>query len=446
MTDDSDTTVYADYAAFARAVYETGVLSDPWLDGNERFGLRGVVLPARRAHALAEAAERVAYVHQELVHILIENPSLLEEFYRLTPWQRAMWAASGGLWHGMARADLFICDDGRIACCELNSDTPSGQPEAVILNRMLYAAHRGTGDGGLHDPNANMCARYIEMLRQSHEKNAPDAATAAARTLSTVGIIYPTELSEDLAMITLFTRWLESAGIAVVGGSPFNLRRTSRGLEVLGVPVDLVVRHYKTDWWGERVPVWNDAASYPDPEPLDRPLGALLSAEASGEVTVVNPFGSVVTQNKLSLAFFWEEQKRFSRRARNWIRKYIPETYRMERVGAARLLAERESWVLKSDYGCEGEETICGAFVNEDIWRRTVEQACPEHFVAQRFFHVRPDESGRLANYGVYLLGGSAAGFFTRLSPQGTGYAAVTVPTYIARGRQQQQQQQQQAI
>jgi glutathionylspermidine synthase len=430
MPGDAHSEVYSDYAAFARAIYETGVLSDPWLDGNERFGLRGVVLPARRARALVVAAERVAYVHQELVQVLVENPALLTEFYRLTPSQHAMWASSGGLWHGMARADLFICEDERIACCELNSDTPSGQPEAFILNQLLYAAHREEGDG-VQDPNAALGARYIAMLRQSHEKTTP------SRPLAGVGIVYPTELSEDLAMITLFARWLEAAGIAVVRGSPFNLRRTSRGIEVLGVPVDLIVRHYKTDWWGERVPVWNDAASYPDPEPLDRPLGALLSAEASGEVTVVNPFGSVVTQNKLSLAFFWEEQKRFSHPARSWIRKYIPETYRMERVGAARLLAEQESWVLKSDYGCEGEETVCGAFVNEDIWQRTIEQARPEHFVAQRFFRVLPDESGRLANYGVYLLGGSAAGFFTRLSRQGTGYAALTVPTYINRRRRQ---------
>jgi glutathionylspermidine synthase len=432
MPDETHSETYADYAAFARAVYETGVLSDPWLDGNERFELGGVVLSARRARLLAEAAERVAYVHQELVQILIERPALLDEFYRLTPCQRAMWAGSGGLWHGMARADLFVCEDGSIACCELNSDTPSGQPEAVILNRLLYAAHRHAG-GALHDPNAAMGARYLAMLRQSHEKTAP------ARPLAAVGIIYPTELSEDLALITLLSRWLEAAGMRVVRGSPFNLRRTTRGLEVLGVPVDLIVRHYKTDWWGERLPVWADAPPYPDPEPLHEPLGALLSAEASGEVTVVNPLGSVVTQNKLSLAFCWEEQRRFSPRARNWIRKYIPETYRVGRVGAARLLAEREEWVLKSDYGCEGEETVCGPFVGEDIWRQAVEQARPAHFIAQRFFSVRPDESGRLANYGVYLVGGSAAGFFTRLSRQGTGHAAVTVPTYVSGRRRRQQ-------
>lgn len=426
MPDDSETEVFAGYAEFARAVYETGVLSDPWFDGNERFGLRGVVLSPREARALAAAAERIAYVHQELVNILIEGPALLAEFYQLTPCQQAMWETAGGLWHGMARADLFICEDGRIVCCELNSDTPSGQPEAVILNRLLYPAHRRLSAGRIDDPNATMGARYIAMLRDSHAKNEGSALAAA-------GIIYPTELSEDLAMITLFARWLEEAGVKVVRGSPFNLRLTARGLEVLGVPVNLIVRHYKTDWWGERIPVWHDAADYPDPDPLHAPLGALLTAEARGEVTVVNPFGSVVTQNKLSLAFFWEEQKRFSPRARKWIRQYIPETYRMERVGAARLLAEREAWVLKSDYGCEGQETVCGPFVTEEVWRRTIEGARPERFVAQRFFRVRPDESGRLANHGVYVLGGRAGGYFTRLSRQGTEYTAVTVPTYIAR-------------
>jgi len=425
MPDDSDNTVFADYAEFARAVYETGVLSDPWFDGDERFGLRGVVLSKRQARALATAAERVAYVHQELVDILIEHPALLAEFYGLTPWQGAMWETAGGLWHGMARADLFICEDGRIACCELNSDTPSGQPEAVILNRLLYPAHlKMVGD--VDDPNATMGARYISMLRDSHAKSTE-------AQLDAVGIIYPTELSEDLAMITLFTRWLEEAGVKVVRGSPFNLRRRAGKLEVLGVPVDLIVRHYKTDWWGERIPVWNDAPDYPDPEPLHAPLAALLSAETCGEVTVVNPFGSVVTQNKLSLAFLWEEGKRFSPRARKWIRQYIPETCRMERIGAARLLAERESWVLKSDYGCEGQETVCGPFVTDEGWRKTIEGARAEHFVAQRFFRVRPDESGRLANHGVYVLGGRAGGFFTRLSRQGTEYTAVTVPTYIAR-------------
>ncbi|GAC1396737.1 MAG: hypothetical protein NVSMB56_11700 [Pyrinomonadaceae bacterium] len=411
---------FAAYGAFARKLYETGILSDAWYDGGERFGLRGVVLTRKQARALQLAAERVAYLHQELVEILLADPSLVAEYYNLTPYQQAMWEASEGLWHGMARADLFVTEDGRVQCCELNSDTPSGQPEAVLLNQLLYAAH-----GEIEDPNARIGERFVAMLRASHEKRTD-------KNLASVAIIYPTELTEDLGMITLFTRWLEAAGIKVVCGSPFNVLRTKNGIKVLGVKVDLIFRHYKTDWWSERVKVWRDQDDFADSEPLHKPLVALLEAELNGEVTIVNPFGAVITQNKFSLAFFREEQHRFSKRARAWIRKYLPETFRLKNFSRARLLGEKDEWVLKSDYGCEGRETVCGAFVSADEWRRAIEWALPEHFVAQKFFRAARNEKGMIANYGVYILGGAACGFFTRLSQSSTTYSSLTVPTFVA--------------
>ena len=104
----------------------------------------------------------------------------------------------------------------------------------------------------------------------------------------------------------------------------------------------------------------------------------------------------------------------------------------MTQIPAERLMDERTAWVLKSDYGCESRETVCGAFVTEEVWRKTIDNALPEHFVAQRFFDVAPDPQGWLPNHGVYVLGGAAAGFFTRLSKTGTEYSSPTVPTYIA--------------
>ncbi len=143
------------------------------------------------------------------------------------------------------------------------------------------------------------------------------------------------------------------------------------------------------------------------------------------------PFGAVITQNKLSLAFFWEEMERFPSEAQEMIRRLIPETYRMTCLNHERLLEEREQWVLKSNYGCEGAETICGAFVTPEVWEKSLELALPEHFVVQRFFEVQADAEGWLPNYGVFVLGGSAAGFFTRLSRTTTEYNALTAPTFI---------------
>ncbi|MBI5482330.1 MAG: glutathionylspermidine synthase family protein [Deltaproteobacteria bacterium] len=412
------------YEEFAAELMRTRVLSDPWLDGAERFRLSGLVLPAERVAALATAAEAVGALLEEIAEVVWREPALLDDYYHLTPYQKLMWLSARGAWHGIARADLFETEGGGIACCEVNSDTPSGQAEAVLLNRLLLGEH-----GPVEDPNTGFRDRFLDMLRTAH----------GARPIRRVGIVYPTELTEDLSMIALYRDWLGAAGIDVVLGSPFNLgwglggNLAARGgqLTLLGEPVDLVLRHYKTDWWGERLPVWFDQEPYPEPEALHQPLTCLLQASERGDVTVVNPFGAVITQNKLSYALCHEEKHRFSPRARDAIDRYLPETRRFVTLDRARLAAERTAWVLKSDYGCEGAETLVGAFTAEKEWLDALEMAIPSRWVAQRFFRVAPDGDGTLPNIGVFLVGGTAAAYFTRLAKGPTSYGAQTAPTYV---------------
>jgi hypothetical protein len=168
--------------------------------------------------------------------------------------------------------------DGRVQCCEGNSDTPSGEAEAVILNRLLAAYH-----GVVHDPNRRLAGAFWRMLVASH----------GARQPRTVGIIYPTELTDDLSMIALYREWLEARGCQVILGSPYNLHACQGGIGLFGIPVDLIIRHYKTDWLGERQVVWRDAEPT-DAEPLAAPLRLLLEAEYAGRVTIVNPWGGPV--------------------------------------------------------------------------------------------------------------------------------------------------------
>src|SRR5262249_49971877 len=224
----------------------------------------------------------------------------------------------------------------------------------------------------------------------------------------------------------------------VVLGSPYNLHPCQDGVGLFDIPVDLIIRHYKTDWWGERQVVWRDAEPYPDAEPIAPQLRLLLEAEYAGRGTVVNPFGAVLSQNKLSLALLWEEQERFSPLARRWINRYIPPTYRLTQVPQDELLAHRQDWVLKSVYGCEGEETICGPFVSAATWYEAVTKALPPLWVCQRFFHAAAEPQRALCNYGVYRVGGRSAGFFTRLAAAATDANAVTAPTFIDAGKGRQ--------
>ena len=103
----------------------------------------------------------------------------------------------------------------------------------------------------------------------------------------------------------------------------------------------------------------------------------------------------------------------------------------MTQVAPEELVANQQDWVLKSAYGCESEETICGAFVSADLWREAVAKALPANWVCQRFFRAEPESPGLLCNYGVYVIGGRSAGFYARLSAAATDETAVTAPIFI---------------
>ncbi|HEV2666484.1 MAG TPA: hypothetical protein VG324_16315 [Blastocatellia bacterium] len=254
-----------DYGDFARMLYATGVLSDPWLGGKERFRLLPALLSQSQAERLRTAAERVGLIYHELSEIVIRSPELLDQFFNLTPWQKAMWLASEGRWHGIARVDLFICpngaENGRVYACEMNSDTPSGEAEAALLNQLLHPFHPNA-----IDPNEGFDERFWQMLAASHR-----ARTGQDVEPESVAIVYPTDLPEDLSMIAIYKRWLEDRGCRVTLGSPFNLGVDAEGrVTVMGEPVDLIIRHYKTDWWGERETIWTNQAPFADPDPLTR--------------------------------------------------------------------------------------------------------------------------------------------------------------------------------
>ena len=406
-----------DYAAFAARLTAGGVISDPWFEGQPRFRQSPVVLRAAEQSALYRAAEEMAAAWNELCLLCAADSDLVSGFLGLTPVQQALWSASAPHWHGIARADVFFTDSGP-TICELNCDTPTGEAEAVLLNGTVAGMH-----AQLCDPNRAVGERFCAMIA---------AVAGTARPLS-VGIVYPTEMPEDLSMVLLYRRWFEERGWRVTLGSPFNLRRFGGGRAGLfGTPCDVFIRHYKTDWWTERLPVWADEPPVPDPEPLNEQLAIILGAQIAGTCAVINPFGAVVAQNKRAMALMCEKIELFSESSRDAIRRYLPETIRLEAMPRSQLIAEQQEWVLKSDYGCEGNEVVIGAETPGDLWEASLDLAVPGRWVAQRRFRARLQPDGTTANLGVFLVGGRAAGLFARLAAHGTDRSAISAPVFIA--------------
>ncbi len=405
------------YGDFAADLVAEGILSDPWVDGAPRFRMTPIAIDRATQRELYAAAEGVASVHAEAASLCARDPALVTRFFDLPPSYELMWGMSAPHWHGIARADVFLTASGP-QVCELNSDTPSGEPEAVALNRVVD----GAGASGFDDPNCRLGDRVFAMVRAFLPIGHP----------LTVGIIYPTEMTDDLSVISLYARWFESRGVRVVLGSPFNLRPDGRGgVALFGVSCSVIWRHYKTDWWGERRTIWRSESPYTDAAPLSQPLELLAGAIARGRCVVVNPFGAVLTQNKRMMALLWEEIDRLSEPARRVVRRYLPYTARLEALAVPRLREEQALWVLKSDYGCEGEEVVIGAETTPAAWADALADALPTRWIAQRRFQPFRDRAGQSINYGVYLVGGCAAGLFTRLQSGGTDRRATCAPTIV---------------
>jgi glutathionylspermidine synthase len=412
------------YDAFAQRVIQEGVILDPWMDGQPRLSPEPLVLEAAEHRALVKVGEDVAELYDEACRLVDEDDELLDGFFGLTPVQKLMWNASRPLWHGIARADVFATRDGYLIS-ELNCDTPTGEAEAVVLNGLLRSQHPG-----LLDPNAELARRFAEMLEILVERLVDDAAPRR------IGIVYPTEFTEDLSVIRLYRRWLQASSFEVVLGSPYNLGLAEDGLRatLFGQPLAAIFRHYKADGWGERASPWDDE-TLPDALPLAAPLEVALRASAARKTAVINPFGALVPQNKRTMAFFWERIHRFSTRARALIERHVPYTSRLETIHPERLLAERDDWVLKSDYGAEGDEVVIGRETDAATWAASLQHARPGRWIAQRYFEalpeMRPGGAGQPLNYGVFLIAGEAAGVYLRRQAGATDDHAVSVPVLV---------------
>lgn len=408
------------YEAFAGRITASGLLTDPWLGGEPRFRSEPVVLEDKTARAMSRAAELVAEAYNELCLVVADEPEVLDAFFGLTGWQKAMWLASRPLWHGVARADVFVTKEG-LQIAELNSDTPTGEAEAIVLGRLLREDRPE-----LRDPNEHLGPRIADVAIAMGR-----AMLGRALEPRAAAVIYPTELPEDLGLVRLYRSLFEARGFEVVLGSPYNLAFDEEGgLRVFDREVSLVLRHYKTDWWGERQSAWVDEV-LPDPVALEEPLEAVLAAQLAGRAAVVNPFGAVVPQNKRAMAFMWEQIHRFSSRAQETIRAFVPVTKRLEALHREQLLAQKDAWVLKSDYGAEGDEVVVGRYATPEEWAETLRLARPGRWIAQRFFEAEANAAGEIVNHGVFVVAGEAAGIYGRVQAGATDERAFSVPVGV---------------
>jgi glutathione synthase/RimK-type ligase-like ATP-grasp enzyme len=128
----------------------------------------------------------------------------------------------------------------------------------------------------------------------------------------------------------------------------------------------------------------------------------------------------------------WEQIHRFSRRSQDTIRAHVPVTRRLEAFHKEQLAAQKDDWVLKSDYGAEGDEVVIGKNVTPEIWSESLAHARKNRWIVQRYFHAKQGARGESVNYGVFVLAGEAAGLYARVQVGATDDRALSAPVLIA--------------
>ncbi len=422
-------------------VYNTFVRSalpfSAYYDGAERFDAQAQILSKRSLNVLYDCAEEFVVVMDELCTILAQNPALLTDYFQLSDIEQIFWNLSALDWKGIARADVFFDVNQEARILELNSDTPSGLDEAVVLDAFLREEYQ--------DPlvtNTALKQRWLDAVLGTHtpgisadaESSSSDRDCILQQSSSSlrIALVYPTDLPEDMGLLFLYRDWLEDLGCTVVLCAPHNLQLNELNeCVVFGERIDILYRHYKTDWWFERQPIWKNSAAYPSKGILASALYAIAQALAHGTVRVVNSFATLVTQNKKCLAFMHERKALFSERSQAFINSYVPQSSCIDTQLIDRLRIEKDQWVLKSDYGCEGSDVVVGAECSAEVWQRSLDLLVPQRWIAQRFVQCERDGDDMMCNYGVYLAKGLACGTFLRRSGKATDNRALVSPLLI---------------
>jgi len=293
------------------------------------------------------------------------------------------------------RFDIFERAGGGLAALEYNCDKPAGQRE-------IWASEEiGPARG---NPNRGTRAQFRRELAGAWRRHA--GRTTRRPHLA---ILCDPAHREEFRLAYLFGREAKALGWDWDVVDPHTLTAEGGRAVAYGRPVDIVLRHYPTEYLHE-LPA----------------AGALLDTR----VLWLNDPRAVVAQAKSAFAALWtllRGARWLTRAEATLVERLVPPTGLASQVGwLDRARARREDWVLKPVLGRYSERVAGGALASPDEWQAALDaaEASPGDWVVQAFIPPRrrwlPSvDGGRpgYVNWGVYLSGGRPAGICTRLQP-----------------------------
>jgi hypothetical protein len=394
---------------------------DAWTEGRRRVDLHPFVLSAAAHRDAIAVASRAWWLVSAAGDRAASDPSERARYCLHPDVERLAAAARAGADLGsVIRVDLLLREDGRFFACEVNADCPGGYNETVALPRLARAAGLrraalgGPGRGGaLVDPTSVAPQLADRLVERSGGPGSPRGVIA---------LVYATAYAEDLQVCALLERMIVERGGRTVRVPPTALRADGAGcIGVRGERVAVLYRFYPLEYM----------AGQPNIE-------ALARAVESGALSAISSFAVIHAQSKLAMARAFAHDRALAA-------SVFPETLDFMDASPERLDAERESWVVKRDLSRVGDHVFVGALTSSEDFRAILAEVADaaggegrssdQTWIAQRFVPQLPIATPwgpRLVTLGVYLIDGTFAGYFARLSPTShCSHDALVLPVFV---------------
>jgi hypothetical protein len=350
-----------------------------------------VRLPRTELEEVARLSERLAVLLEKTIDLVLADSRLFDA-YGFSPGVRELILSERNRAPTvLARYDAFRTPRGWMFA-EFNCDVPGGVHEGAALNDLV------AGDPGKF--------RVVPLLTD---------ALCADTVRPVVAVCYASGYGEDLEQCQFLRRAWNRRGLQAILCNPENLAFDGRDLRAFGENVDAVYRFFPGEWMAE----------------VDN-LGQILAASRAGRLRMVNGFSSLIAQSKKTMALWHERPDILSAEDRRLVQAHVPRTESFHIAELDRYRRERETLVVKRQFGRVGEEVLMGCFCTDEEWADWLGWPAsePEEWIVQERFENLPVEVGGERLYGCfgpYVVSGRFAGFYTRLAGDGfITYDALT--------------------
>lgn len=315
----------------------------------------------------------------------------------------------------IARVDIFLNEEtGAFKFCELNTDGSSGMLVTEEVSRANLLTSTGRAFAAKHAVSTfDIYGACVDAILRCYRE-----AGGAAETPEIVAVDYAESIVreeiEDIAAS------FEARGARLRFADIRDLAYEDGVLSDARGPIDCVWRRVVIS------------------EMLDKPCAgsdALMACAAEGVVPIVGGFRTWPCATKTVFAVLSSPamDEVLDEEERVFVREHVPATYLLDEKSDLARFADRERWIAKPRDGYNSIGVVAGADCTDEEWERVLlEMAATSGTVQEYVMPYATDNVEGGVNgigrafepymnmEGLYLLGGSFAGVFTRC-----GQAAV---------------------